>query len=54
MIDMIIDLDTDGVEIVDVEPRFTTDSCGFEMEDFHCGVPDLEYDRDVPTDFGKE
>ena len=24
------------------------------MEDFHCGMPDLIYDRDVPDNFGKK
>ena len=34
--------------------RFMTGSCGYSMEDFHCGMPDLEYDFFVPDDFGKE
>ena len=42
------------LEIWNIQPRFRTDGSGFEMEDFHRGMPDLEYDRDVPEDFGKE
>jgi len=32
--------------------RYRTDLSGFGMEDFHCGMPDLEYDSAVPSDFG--
>ena len=48
------DIDLETLEISNIRPRFETDMCGFSMEDFHRGMPDLEYDRDVPTDFGKE
>ena len=54
MIEMQIDLDTDRVEIIDIEPRFTTDSCGYGVEDFHRGMTDLEYDSAVPSNFGRE
>ena len=42
------------LEIWNIQPRFKTDGSGFEMEGFHRGMPDLEYDRDVPSDFGME
>ena len=54
-------LDDEGirVEVEDVATRnvkryFKTASCGYSMEDFHCGMPDLIYDRDVPDNFGRE
>ena len=47
---------TIGIEFFEEEThvgyRYKTDSCGYTMEDFHCGMPDLIYDRDVPEDFG--
>jgi len=27
---------------------------GYGMEDFHTGMPDLEYDEAVPSDFGRK
>jgi len=47
------DIDLETMEITNIKPRFKTDMSGFSMEDFHRGMPDLEYDRDVPEDFGK-
>ena len=49
----IFDVNTETGEISNIKPRFTTDGCGFEMEDFHIGLEDLEYDYYVPKDFGK-
>ena len=48
------DIAMDDIEISNVRRTYRTDVCGFGMEDFHCGMADLEYDRDVPTDFGNE
>ena len=45
-------IDMDDIEITNIRRQHKTDSCGYSMEDFHCGMPDLEYDRDVPEDFG--
>ena len=46
---------TIGIEFFEEEThvgyRFKTDMSGYGMEDFHCGMPDLIYDRDVPEDF---
>ena len=47
------DVDEDG-EISNIKKRFTTDGCGFGMHDFHTGLEDLEYDKYVPANFGKE
>ena len=44
----------DDVEIENIHRKHRTDKCGYSMEDFHCGMPDLEYDADVPFDFGNE
>ena len=44
----------DEIEISNVRRTYRTGVCGFGMEDFHCGMPDLEYDADVPFDFGNE
>ena len=44
----------DNIEITNIRRRHKTDSCGYTMEDFHCGMADLIYDRDVPDSFGKE
>ena len=49
----IFDVDMETGEITNIRKIFTTDGCGFDMESFHRGMPDLEYDRDVPKDFGK-
>jgi len=46
-----IDLET--MEITNIKPMFLTDGCQFDMKDFHGGLEDLEYDRDVPKNFGK-
>ena len=48
------DIDMDEIEISNVRRTYRTGVCGFGMEDFHCGMPDLEYDADVPFDFGNE
>ena len=48
------DIDLETVEISNIRRQYRTDLCGYTMGDFHCGMPDLEYDRDVPTDFGNE
>ena len=49
---------TIGIEFFEEEThvgyRYKTDLSGFGMEDFHCGMPDLIYDRDVPENFGRE
>ena len=49
---------TIGIEFFEEEThvgyRFKTDLSGYGMEDFHCGMPDLEYDFFVPSDFGKD
>ena len=45
--------EVEAVAITNIRRHFMTDSCGYSMEDFHCGMPDLIYDRDVPEDFGK-
>ena len=42
----------DNIEIMNIRRQHKTDSCGYTMEDFHCGMPDLEYDSAVPSDFG--
>jgi len=47
------DIDLESVDIYDIHRHFRTDLSGFGMEDFHCGMPDLIFDRDVPEDFGK-
>ena len=47
-----IRVEVEDVAIRNVKRYFKTDSCGFEMKDFHCGMPDLEYDSAVPSDFG--
>ena len=49
----IFDVDEEG-EIFNIEEKYTTDGCGFGMEDFHTGLEDLEYDKFVPDDFGRE
>ena len=43
----------DEIEISNIHRYFEMDMSGYTMEDFHCGMPDLEYDRDVPEGFGK-
>ena len=48
------DIDLESVDISDIHRHFRTDLSGFGMEDFHCGMPDLIYDRDVPENFGRE
>ena len=49
-----LEIDFDSMEVFNIQPRFRTDGTGFGMEAFHRGMPDLEYDRDVPSDYGKE
>ena len=48
------DIDLDSVAITNIVRQYRTDMSGYSMEDFHCGMPDLIYDRDVPDDFGRE
>ena len=48
------DIDLESVDISDIHRHFRTDLSGFGMEDFHCGMPDLEYDKFVPSNFGRE
>ena len=48
------DIAMDDIEISNVRRTYRTDVCGFGMEDFHCGMPDLEYDKFVPYNFGRE
>ena len=45
------DIDLGMVEITNIRRQYKTDMSGFGMENFHCGLADLEYDRDVPWDF---
>jgi len=47
------DLDLKTLDITNIQPRFRTDRTQFEMEGFHRGMPDLEYDKFVPDGFGK-
>ena len=47
------DIDLETLEITNIRPRFRTDRTQFEMEGFHRGMPDLEYDKFVPDGFGK-
>ena len=49
-----IEIDLDTLEVLSIQPRFRTDGSGFDMGGFHRGMPDLEYDRDVPSGFGEE
>ena len=44
----------DNIEITNIRRQHKADSCGYTMEDFHCGMADLIYDADVPEDFGRE
>jgi len=48
---------TIGIEFFEEEThvgyRYRTDLTCYGMEDFHFGMPDLEYDRDAPDGFGK-
>ena len=46
--------EVEAVAITNVRRQFKTDLSGYGMEDFHCGMPDLIYDTDVPLDFGRE
>jgi len=46
--------EVEAVAITNIHRYFMTGSCGHKMEDFHCGMPDLEYDADVPLNFGRE
>jgi len=46
------DIDLDSVAITNIVRQYRTDMSGYSMEDFHCGMPDLEYDSAVPSDFG--
>ena len=48
------DIAMDDIEISNVRRTYRTDVCDYTMEDFHCGMADLEYDRDVPEAFGRE
>ena len=48
-----IDLDTDDVKILSVEPRLKCNCPKIDMNDLFTGLPDKQYDRDVPEDFGK-
>ena len=50
----IFDIDLGTLDISDIRRQFRTDLTGFGMEDFHCGMPDLEYDKFVSDDFGKK
>ena len=44
----------DNIEITNIRRQHKTDLCGYSMEDFHCGMADLEYDFFVSSNFGKE
>ena len=48
----IFDIDWESVDIVNIQRYYGT-GWGQEMEDLHTGLEDLEYDRDVPEDYGK-
>ena len=47
------DIDIDEIGISNIHRYFEMDMSGYTMEDFHCGMADLIYDRDVPEGFGK-
>ena len=47
------DIDLDSVAITNIVRQYRTDMSGYSIEDFHCGMPDLEYDKFVPEDFGE-
>jgi len=49
-----IRVEVEDVAIRNVKRYFKTDLCGYTMGDFHCGMPDLEYNKFVPSNFGKE
>ena len=53
MLIYVFSIDCETFEITDIRPRFRMDRTQFDMGDFHCGMADLEYDRDIPDDFGK-
>jgi len=46
------DIDLDRAEISNIKRQM--DRTGFQTEDLHGGLEDLEYDKFVPNDFGKE
>jgi hypothetical protein len=46
------DIDLDRGDISNVERQM--DRTGFQTEDLHGGLEDLEYDQDVPFGYGKE
>ena len=48
------DIDMDDIEITNIHRYFEMDMSGYTMENFHCGMPDLEYDKFVPSNFGRE
>ena len=50
----ILDIDFNLVEFSNIGYKYLTDLSGYTMEDFHCGMPDLEYDKFVPYNFGRE
>ena len=37
--------------ISEVEPKYRADSSGFDMSGLFYGMPDFEYDREVPKEF---
>ena len=47
------DIGFDNVEIYDVQPKYKADFSQFDMSKLFYGMPDLEYDQDVPEGFGK-
>ena len=49
-----LDIDMDDIEITNIHRYFEMDMSGYTMENFHCGMPDLEYNKFVPSNFGKE
>ena len=40
--------------ISEVEPKYRADFSGFDMSKLFYGMPDKEYDKDVPFSFGKQ
>jgi hypothetical protein len=48
-----IDFKDSVVYIGQAEPKYRADFSRFDMSGLFYGMPDLEYDRDVPSSFGK-
>jgi hypothetical protein len=46
------DIDLETADISNIERQM--DRTGFQTPELHGGLEDLEYDRDIPNNFGKE